>query len=30
VGWRPSRPHKPDPVGSIPTPATGSDLVVPL
>jgi hypothetical protein len=23
VGWRPSRPHKPDPVGSIPTPATG-------
>ena len=26
-GWRPSRPHKPDPVGSIPTPATGSDLM---
>jgi hypothetical protein len=21
-GWHPSRPHKPDPVGSIPTPAT--------
>jgi len=25
--WHPSRPHKPALVGSIPTPATGSDLV---
>jgi hypothetical protein len=27
--WHPSRPHKSAPVGSIPTPATGSDLAHP-
>ena len=29
-GWHPSRPHKPDPVGSIPTPATSKRDLPPL